>query len=195
MSLRSITTRVYQSLVVGVLFIAPATASAAEPAHGDAHGGYFSSLFWYVVNFVLYAILVRVLYAKKAAPLLVERTKQTKQQIEKAALDLSRSEENLSIVTTRLKHIESEKQELLEQYEREGARMRQTLLEQAEAAARRTESDTARQIENERNQARKELRRMAVVRAVDLAREKLGRGLSDDDDRRLRNQVLREALF
>ena len=170
-------------------------AFAAQAAEGAHHGPDYSSLIWYVINFLLYVFLIRTIYFKKGAPVLEQRAAQVKQHIEKAALDLSRSEENLSILQQRLKQIAIEKGELIESYEREARQMGAGIVEQAHAAARRIVIDGKRQADTELSQAQKQLRHEVVTRAMALAKKRMEEGLSADDDRRLREQILREALF
>ena len=176
-----------------LLAVTPAFATEVESA--GQHGPDFSSLTWYVINFLLYAVLIRTLYFKKGAPYLEQRAAQVKQHIEKATLDLSRSEENLVILQQRLKQIAVEKSELIESYEREAHQMGTAIIEQAHTASRRIAADAKRQADSELSQAQKQLRHEVVTRAMALAKSQMEQGLSAEDDRRLRGQILREALF
>lgn len=190
-------TKVLRRLALLTVIALPQSVFAAEAAH-EAHGGGhvdYSSLIFYAINFAMYLVVMSIIYRRKVAPLLEQRAIAVKQELERAALGLSRAEEDLAILQRRLKLIEGEKTELLEGYEREAKRMGDAVNEAAEIAARRIVSDTERQVESELSQARKTLRREAVLKAIELARKKVSSGFSAEDDRRLRNQVLRDTLF
>ena len=51
--------------------------------------------------------------------------------------------------------------------------------------------DVARRVEREASQARSEVRQMVVQRATAIARQTLERGISPDQDRRLRDETLK----
>ena len=192
----SLSKRLLHSAIAAFTFVCVVTLPAFAEEHAAAeHAPDFSSLFWYVINFLMYALLIRTIYFKKGAPVLEQRATDLKQHIEKAALGLSRSEENLSILQQRLKSISIEKGELIESYEREARQMGDSIIEQAHVSARRIAADAKRQAENELSQAEKQLRQEVVSRAVSLARQSMEAGLSAEDDRKLRQQILREALF
>lgn len=162
---------------------------------GESHSPNYSSLIWYIVNFTMYAIVIRILFVKKGSPALEQRAAEVKKHVEKAALDLARAEENLSILQRRLKQIAVEKGELIESYEREAKQMGEAIIAQAHTAASRITADGRRQADTELSQAEKEIRHEVVAKAMNLAKQRLSSGLSAEDDQRLREQILREALF
>ena len=179
------------------IFASPVAIAVAETAEHGATGhaaAGLETLFWPVVNFVTYLFVMVYVYRKLAKPALLRRYQQVKSDLDRAAQELRSAQAEYSDAEERLKLIASEKSELIERYELEAKQMGETVIRNARAAAERSITDTARQIETEISQAEKELRRESVVLATTLVRKQLQAQLKDDDDRRIRKLVVSEVM-
>lgn len=160
--------------------------------HQDSLTSGLSSLLWPAVNFILYVIAGIFLYRKYAAPLLRARSIQVEQELRKVVADLADAVRALTTVRNRLVNLDNEKLEIIAHYRNEGQKMAEVIVSNARKAADRMTIDVGRHIEHEFSQAKKETRRELLFLATKKAKEKLERGLSASDDRRLREQVLRQ---
>ncbi len=165
-------------------------------AHGvPTHGVDFSTLLWPSVNFVLYLVILRYFYVKYVPSMLRARSVQVADELRRSASELSEAQDQVQLYSKRLKDISEEKKELLERYEVESVNFMKTLLEEAKNKAERLQKDTQRQIERELEIAKKELRIEAVARAAHLARRDVKGSLTQEEDRRIRRELLRPELF
>lgn len=151
-----------------------------------------SSLMWPSVNFVLFVVAAIFLYRKYAASLLRARSIQVEQELRRVAADLAAAVRELTTVRNRLVNIDHEKSEIIAHYRIEGQKMAEVIVSNAMKTADRMALDVGRHIEHELNQAKKETRRQILLLATKKAKGKLEKGLSANDDRRLREQVLRQ---
>ncbi len=189
---------VLAATVFAEIFVNPVATALAETAEHGAAAGHaaagLETLFWPVVNFVTYLFVMVYVYRKLAKPALLRRYQQVKSDLDRAAQELRLAQAEYSDAEERLKLIASEKSELIERYELEAKQMGETVIRNARAAAERSITDTARQIETEISQAEKELRRESIGLATTLVRKQLQAQLKDDDDRRIRKLVVSEVM-
>jgi len=156
--------------------------------------GSIGALFWPAVNFTIYAVLLRYGYRKVARPLLRDRSVQLKQDIGAAAGLLREAEADLEGLNQRLELISSEKEALRLRLRTDGENIAASLITEAERAAKRKREDTERRIRSEFGKVTAEIQREVVHTATASARSRLSRELSQDDDKRLRQEAVRSLL-
>ncbi|MCB0358105.1 MAG: ATP synthase F0 subunit B [Bdellovibrionales bacterium] len=180
-------------------FVAAAIwASSASVAHAaSAHGGHatIDTLLHPAVNFILFAIAAVYLFGKYVRPLLVQRSIEVRDRLSEVQQLVAKAENELELLEVRLADIDGEKESMLQRYAAEGAGMEQSILDSAERQSERIATDTERQIENELQQAQRELRAEAVRLAAERARNRIRSELSADQDKALRRQVVRELML
>lgn len=173
---------------VALIVTSPAFAFAAE--HHEEEFG-VDSLIWPAVNFFLYVSLMVYLYKRFVRPLLVSRAAVFEQHLQKAAGVLEDAERELGRAEHRLREIETEQKEIRNRLTADGEHLAARLIEQAHENAAAIKRDVARRIEQETSQAQSEIRQLVIQRATGLARQALERGISPEQDRRLRDQTLK----
>ena len=157
--------------------------------HGGGHAG-IETLFYPLVNFVLFVGILVFAYRKVGKARLIEQHKDVKEYLKRAADDLGSAESMFNRAQQRLAVIGEEKQELIAALNREGETLSETVLEKAEQAVENSLLDTKRRIDNEVARAETELRHEVVRQATAIAREKVVERLSSDDDARLRREAI-----
>jgi F-type H+-transporting ATPase subunit b len=175
------------------VFLPSAVWASAATAGQHAPPG-IESLFWPVVNFVLYLFVLRWGYGAAVRPLLRDRSIQLERDLQQAANLLSDAERQRDALSQRLAAVESEQQELRERLKRDGEHLAQLVIGKAQEAARQLEREILRRIDAERAKAVAEIRREVVFAATGLARERLAVRLGAEDDVRLRQITLRTML-
>lgn len=200
--LRSLASLALASVTASLLSAAPALAAAAADhghGHGDAHGADhhaagIETLVWPAVNFALYVLLLAFLYRRFVDPALKARAASFDQQYRRAVVALEEAERELRQAQARFDGIAEEQAQIRARFDAEAVLLSKDILEAARRTAQQIEQDVSRRIESERAKVVDALRQEAVQRATTLARTRLERTLSEDDDFRLRHETLR-GLF
>lgn len=186
-------------VLTGALLAHPLVVMAAEHhsegshsggSHGEAEAGP-ASLIWPAINFFLYLSLMVYLYKRFVRPSLVTRAAVFEQHLQKAAGVLEDAERELGRAEHRLREIKTEQDDIRRRLREDGEHLAARLIEQAQDTAAAMKRDVARRVEREASQARSEVRQMVVQRATAIARQTLERGISPDQDRRLRDETLK----
>lgn len=164
------------------------TGGHGAAAHHEGEG--ISSLGWPLANFAIFAAIIAFAYRKKVAPVLQQRTIEFQQFLQRAGSELANVEREIAIVNGQLGRLDQERGEIMERIRVEGEQIATSLIESARNDARKIEADAVRQREYELKRVQKELSAQLVAQAADLARAKLTNRVSEDDDRRLRDEVL-----
>lgn len=182
----------YFAFVLVFILFAPSLALAEAEAHaGGHHAAGLSTLLWPAANFVLYAGLLLFCYLKYIRKILSERSVKVDEHLKKSAKSLSDAQTQLKELQQRIEGIAGEKEKLNTQYQHEGEKTSVSIREQAEKSAIDIKNDTERRISGELKRATSEVRQEVVKQAVFLARQRLARELTDENDERLRQEALR----
>ena len=172
----------------------PALAVASEGAgHGET--SLITQLTWPTINFVVLVLILNWVYRKKVATLLVARSERIAAHIERSGILVQEAEQKLREVELQLSQIAEQQTKLLEQYRAEGARIADSVLVRAKEEAEKTMADAARQIDREIERAKAELEHEVLQRSLRLVRNRIQGELTDEQDRQLREQVLRQGLL
>jgi F0F1-type ATP synthase membrane subunit b/b' len=172
-------------------------ASTTQPSttqHGsDAHHApaQLDSLVWPAANFALYVALMIYLFKRFLKPALISRATTFEQNMQKAAQILETAERELGRVETRLADLATEETALRTRLGSEGEHLAQRIVTQAEETAANFKKDVVRRVARELAQAKSEIRELVVKQATVKAREQLERGISAEQDRKLREDTLR----
>ena len=111
--------------------------------------------------------------------------------MQKAAQILETAERELGRVETRLADLATEETALRTRLGSEGEHLAQRIVTQAEETAANFKKDVVRRVARELAQAKSEIRELVVKQATVKAREQLERGISAEQDRKLREDTLR----
>ena len=130
------------------------------------------------------------IYKKKLKGILHSRSVELQGAVTRAKQELADAQSMLAQAKRRHEEVAGEKKDLKNQFAVEAKKMSELAVSNAKESAESIARDTARRIENEYNQAVKEVRAEVVQLATQRARERLERELTDDVDKQLRDQVI-----
>ncbi|MCC6932891.1 MAG: ATP synthase F0 subunit B [Deltaproteobacteria bacterium] len=169
----------------------PASLFIAQNCLAGTHGpATISSLFWPVLNAVIYVFVIIYLYRRYGRIAIKEHALKVTRHIESAARQLSEASSAFTRTKGRLDNIEVEREQVIKEYEDEGWRLAEEIKQQAVQNAQALKNAVKRQSAKELIQAQNELRQEVVAKALDLARKRFATELNNDDDRRLREQAI-----
>lgn len=168
------------------------SALAAGGAHGHAPG--LGTLFWPLVNFLIYAALIRFLYLKLGKPALVSHAVQVKQDLKEAAESYADAEKILHDAKAVQGRLASEKVAVIDRLREEGRKIATQTLEEGNRQAALVQSDAARRIAGDTAKVRAELRETLVKEASKIARDQLSTELSAEQDADLRKAAIMSVL-
>lgn len=151
---------------------------------------HYSSLIWPMVNFLIFIGILLRIYRKNLRRLIAERSAQVAKHMQRSAEELRVADAELLVVRSRLASLDEEKALLLKELEEEGDRVAQRIVVEAKRSADNLEGDSARRIERDLDQAKREIKREIVELAAERAKQMLRERLSREDDRMLRRDAL-----
>jgi F0F1-type ATP synthase membrane subunit b/b' len=176
-------------VAIGVLALVLNPCAGVNP-----HEAGLCELYYPSVNFTCYVLFVWWLVSKYAVPALRDRKINFELSFNKSSGLLREAEAHLHEAQVSLKHFEAERNEIIERLKREGAQTSDAIVRRAEESAEGIIRDRRRQIEKTQTSAAEEVRQAVVAKAMGRARKSLTERLSNEDDRRLRQEVI-DSLF
>jgi F0F1-type ATP synthase membrane subunit b/b' len=168
------------------------SAHTATPHTGQEHVDY-STLFWPTVNFSIYVAILVYFYRRHGAAALRNFSASVRSRIESVRAVLHESDREVRRAEARQIDVQSEVHAVIKELEIEGDKMAEAILAQAKTAAAQKELDIERQIQTEFASARAEVKSRIIANASIRARDILRTGITPEQDRTLRNEVL--AMF
>lgn len=166
---------------------------SAFASSGGEHGALppdISTLFLPFVNFVIYVGFLVFCYFKYVKKLIADRSVKIEEQIENCAKELANAQSKYAKTKERIIGIYKERERIIKDLEQEGHILAGAIVKAAEKAASELKTETQHRIDSELQKAKGEIRAKIVHLASNLAKEKLGLGLSSDDDYRLRKEAI-----
>jgi len=176
--------------LIGLTAILLPAGSALASTGGAEHESILSQLAWPWVNFIIYLGVVGYIYNKKGAPALRDWRESLKGTLERSGLELQAAERELASIRLRFSNLEEEKRVMKQQLIEEGERISLSIADSVKIEAKKIETDNSSQRVNAITRLQRELSLELVNKAVVRAEEILRGGVSADDDRRLRDEVL-----
>lgn len=145
-----------------------------------------------LINFAIFiAILARV-FGKSFVDFLRNRHHEVRRAIDRAREVQQNAEKHLRQLEERSRNLEAEIAELLANYRRLAESERAAIVQRAEAEAQSLLKDAEAQAQAAVAQAKRELEKQTALLAVDLAEKLVKSRITDDDQKRLSEQYLRE---
>ena len=173
------------TLLVLLVVFSPVSALAA-----GGEGASVASLLWPLINFLIFASLIRYLYKKHVAGLLKARSVSIEEYLGRSKSELLKAEEEYNSLCEKLRDIDADKREIFARFDTEGSKLSKVILENANDLAKRLEADAKRQIDSELNQETRKLKQEAIKLAIDAAQVKLAQELTPEQDKALRAEAL-----
>lgn len=142
-------------------------------------------LLWSAINFVVLALVIAVIWVKVINKLLDKRSGDIKKAIDDAAAAKEAAEKKAADYKTQLDNLDSRIAEVIETLKREGAAEKERLLKEAGAAAQKFAAQAKLAAEHEVKNAKKEMKKEALIMAIKMAEEILKKEVKSEDQKRL----------
>jgi F-type H+-transporting ATPase subunit b len=190
--------RIKQLPVLGASLLFPLLLAAQEgheASAGHAEGWmapiwHVPMLVWQIVNLLLVVGLFIYLLRRPAPKFFADRAGEIEALLEAATREKEEALARLGEVEGKMTHLQEEVRAIEESSAKAAEADKQRVLDEAEAMRERIRKEAREEIERRLLEARRELRVYAADMAVALAREALAKGITDQDESRLRADFL-----
>jgi F-type H+-transporting ATPase subunit b len=177
------------------MFLAGATGMTWAAAGGDtAHGGFTSTDWFRVMNFVVLAGVLFFLLRKPIPRALNSRIQGIEDQLKDLEAKKREAEKQLADYNEKLSAMEKEVERIVADYVRQGQEAKARILKEAESAAEKLQAQARRNIEHEFEQTKSQLQRDIVEKALAKAEELLKQHVSDQDQAQLVEEYLQKVV-
>lgn len=175
-------------------FLLSAAVQAAEEGQGGHEGGWgLGGLFFSVINFLIFAAILR----KYALPAARDTIQQRRDKIVRALNEAKRAKEEAEALRREYEHklagLAAEQQRLQAQALDAAEREKGRILEEARRAAERLQNEARQIAQREVEEARRVLRQEVAEQAVRLATELVTARLNQNDQRRFVQNLVAEV--
>jgi F-type H+-transporting ATPase subunit b len=177
----------------------PAYGAGGGDSHGDSHGGSHSKP-WLktdtakVLNFAVLAIGLFLVLRKPVSQALNDRIKGIKDELVELEGRKAEVEKQLEQYTAKLATLDSEAEEVIAEYIRQGEEAKARILKEAESAAGKLEEQAKKNIENEFKQAKEQLQAEIVEKALIKAEQAVKKKITAEDQERLVDEYLAKVV-
>lgn len=176
-------------LIFGVAY-----AFAASGGEGDGHQKWVATDSYRIMNFTVLVVGLFLLLRKPVANALNSRIKGIKEQLEDLEVKKAAAEGELAKYVEKLAKLESEADNIIEDYIRQGNDAKARILKEAETAAEKLEEQAKKNIEHEFEQAKIRLKEDVLEKAMARAEEIIKTKISTDDQERLVDEYLNKVV-
>jgi len=170
-------------LTIGVSLLLPALGYAAEGEHGGGHGSVGGT--WKIINFVILAIGVYLVWTKAISKLLDKRSAEIKKAIDDATEARQIADKKAAEYKQKLALLEKRVSEMHAELAAEGEAEKKRIIEEAGKASEQVRVQARVAAEQELKKARLEIRAEVAELSVKLAEEILKKELKPEDQSRL----------
>jgi len=180
---REIADKVLEKNVVAFLIMALLVPSLAFASTEGEHGG--SGMTWKIINFVILAVGVYLVWTKAISGLLKKRGSDIQNAIEEARKAKDAADRNAAEYRAKLSVLDSKVAEIHQELKLEGEAEKARIIAEAAKSAEALKAQAKLAAEQEIKKARIEIREEAARLAVELAEDILKKELSPADQERL----------
>ena len=181
-------------ILVLLLIVSMGTALASSGGEGGGTKGWIATDTYRVMNFVVLAVLLFLVLRKPIPLALNGRIKAIKDQLEDLESEKAEAEKKLAEYNQKLGEIEKEAEKIVADYIQQGKEAKTRILEEAELAAEKLQSQASRNIEHEFEQAQAKLKSEILEKALQEAEEIIKNKISTDDQDRLVDDYLEKVV-
>ena len=160
-------------------------ASAEHAAAGGEAEHSFWDTFFHWANFLLIAAGVWYLGKKFAVPLLSERARGIREEMERSSRAMAESSQRLTHIEAKLQRLDDEIRDLRQASAREAAAEQVRMEELAQTEAGKIGQAAQQEIATAAKAARRELQRYSAELAVGLAEKRIRESISPDAEQRM----------
>ncbi|MFH1980867.1 MAG: ATP synthase F0 subunit B [Pseudomonadota bacterium] len=169
-------------------------STAAE--HGGGGGGshWAATDTYKVMNFAVLAIALVFLLKKPVAQALSGRIAGIREQLEELEAKKKATEAELASYGEKLAKLETEAQQIVDEYIKQGESAKARILKEAESTAEKMEAQAKKNIAHEFLKAKEQLKREIVDEALAKAEALITDAISSDDQSKLVDEYLQKVV-
>ena len=180
--------------IISILSIILAAGTAMAASGGEGAKGWVATDTYKVINFAILAIGLFFLLRKPVAKALDDRIKGIKEQLEELEARKKEAEDALADYNKKFQLLDQEAEKLMAEYVKQGEATKAKIIDEAASAAEKLEEQARRNIENEFERAKAELKQEVLEHALVKAEEMIKSKISSDDQERLVDDYLEKVV-
>ncbi len=165
----------------------------AYGAEGEHHGitpTQVQNLIWWTVNFIVLLIILFKVLRKPLVNFFNNRSEAIQREYEELLRKKREAEAQYLELQARLKNMEDEAKQIFQNYVEQGQKEKERIIQEAEEQAKRIMEQADLYIKHELEKAKEELRKELANEVVKLAEERLLKGLTVEDHRRIIGDIV-----
>ncbi|MFP4070795.1 MAG: F0F1 ATP synthase subunit B [Desulfovibrionales bacterium] len=180
-------------MVAAMLLLSVAVAWAAEGGEGGS--GKLMDLVWRFVTFAIVVGLLWKLTASRLKEFFSGRTYQIKSELDDLETRKAEAEKRLKNVHASIANLEQERREILEGFEREGEKLKESIIAGAHEAAAKIREQAELTAAQEAKLAVEGLKAEMAEKIVQTAEQLIREKLSKDEHEKLVNEYLTKVVL
>ncbi len=181
--------KVLASLFFILSFLVQVVYGAEEGHHGITPTQ-IQNLIWWTVNFIVLFIILFKLLRKPLVNFLQNRKETIQREYEELLRKKREAEAQFLELQAKLKNMEDEARQILQNYIEQGQREKERIIKEAEEQAKRIMEQADLYIKHELEKAKEELRKELAQEVIKLTEERLLKGLTIEDHKRIFRDVV-----
>jgi len=181
--------KVLASLFLILSFLVQVVYGAEEGHHGITPTQ-VQNLIWWTVNFLALLIILFKLLRKPLVNLLQNRKETIQREYEELLRKKREAEAQYLELQAKLKNMEDEAKQILQNYIEQGQKEKERIIKEAEEQAKRIMEQADLYIKHELEKAKEELRKELAQEVIKLTEERLLKGLTIEDHKRIFQDVV-----
>jgi len=181
--------KVLASLFLILSFLVQVVYGAEEGHHGITPTQ-IQNLIWWTVNFLALLIILFKLLRKPLVNFLQNRKETIQREYEELLRKKREAEAQYLELQAKLKNMEDEAKQILQNYIEQGQKEKERIIKEAEEQAKRIMEQADLYIKHELEKAKEDLRKELAQEVVKLTEERLLKGLTIEDHKRIFQDVV-----
>lgn len=181
-------------LFFGFAGVALSSTEGGEHAGAGDAKGWMTTDTYRVMNFAVLAVALFFLLRKPIAKGLSARTTGIRDQLSDLEARKTEAEAQLAAYTEKLAKLDQEAEQLVAEYIRQGNETKEKILQEAEMAAEKLETQALRNIEHEFKMAKIKLQEDILGKALEKAEEIIQQRITAEDQDRLVDEYLEKVV-
>jgi F-type H+-transporting ATPase subunit b len=181
--------KVLASLFLILSFLVQIVYGAEEGPHGITPTQ-IQNLIWWTVNFIALLIILFKLLRKPLVNFLQNRKETIQREYEELLRKKREAEAQYLELQARLKNMEDEAKQILQNYIEQGQKEKERIIKEAEEQAKRVMEQADLYIKHELEKAKEDLRKELAQEVIKLTEERLLKGLTIEDHKRIFRDVV-----
>ena len=185
-------------LLIVLMFSADLVFAATGGEHGSGEGsggkGWVATDWFRVINFVVLAGILIFVLRKPVSEALGSRIEGIKAQLADLEAQKEDTEKKLAAYNEKLSQLEKEAEKIVSDYIQQGNEAKARIIQEAEAAAEKLQSQARRNIENEFERAKQQLQQEVLEKSLIKAEEIIKGKITAKDQDRLVDEYLAKVV-